>query len=127
MSSPEPPGRKRVPSAHRLRAQRPERRRHPRIGDCPPLHVRGLRATVHDISRSGISLVLDETVEVGDRCRLGLEDAMDGSVQEIEAEVVWCRERRAGLAWVSLSSEQDRWLFHRFLAWASALEDASRR
>jgi hypothetical protein len=108
-----------------------DRRHDPRLGGCPPLHVGGVRATVHDISRNGICLILegpqDGTLDCGTQHHLVLTDSLDDSRQEMDAEVVWNIQNRAGLRWVSLTPEQDRWLLARFRAWLGALDGASRR
>jgi hypothetical protein len=101
-----------------------DRRRHDRLSDCLPLQVGGLAARVHDISRRGICLILEEPVAGGDRYRLSLKDTLDGSSVSIEGEVVWSVNDRAGLRWVELSKEQDRWLFQRFTVWLEELRDA---
>jgi hypothetical protein len=94
-----------------------DRRRHPRIGDGPPLLVRNLDAYVHDISRSGICLVPATPMAPGERPVLQLEDALDHSTQEIEGEVLWSLAGRAGLRWITLSEAVDRWLARRFELW----------
>jgi hypothetical protein len=87
------------------------------MDDSPPVRITGVQATVHDISRSGICLDIQETLHPGERRTLRLDDELDGSTQEFEAEVVWAHSARAGLRWLQLSREQDRWLFQRFLPW----------
>jgi hypothetical protein len=103
-----------------------ERRRQPRLG-CPPLFVDGLPALVHDVSRTGIAILVDVPVYPGEVHRLILTDAINESSQLLEAEVVWCDGERAGLRWCNLNVEQNSWLRHRFEAWLGALEGASRR
>jgi hypothetical protein len=115
------------PTAHQERPERPERRRNARLEDCPPLFISGLRGTVHDVSRAGISLVLEEPVAPGTRCRLVLRDALDLTTQEMEAEAIWCVGGRAGFRWVGLTREQDDWLLRHFQAWLAACAGASRR
>jgi hypothetical protein len=105
----------------------PERRKTPRLEECPPLFVTGLRATVHDISRTGISLNVAEPVATGRRYRLVLRDALDFSEQPMEAEAVWCSGERAGFRWVDLNPEQDGWLRRHFQSWLATCLGASRR
>lgn len=112
----------------RIRQTRqPERRSEARIGDCPPLLVFGLRATVQDISRGGVCLAVHGTLPREKPYLLVLRDTLDGSLQEMEAEVVWCRDGHAGLRWTALTTEQDDWLARRFSAWLAARDGASRR
>ena len=98
----------------------PERRRSSRHGG-PPLHVSGIRGTVHDVSRGGVCLVLEEPVECGERYPLVLRNALDDSTQEVEAEVVWHADNCTGFRWVELTPEQDLWLLNCFQAWLRAL------
>lgn len=95
--------------------------------DCPPLRLTGLRATVYDVSRNGLCVHALVPVEHGQHYHLLLRDDLDSSTCEIDAEVVWHTEGRAGLRWVGLTNEQDRWLLRRFQAWLGALHGASRR
>ena len=104
-----------------------DRRLRPRLQDGPPLHVAGLRATVHDVSRTGIALRVQERIPPGQRVLLVLTDIMDGSRQEIQAEAVWSTGDRAGFQWVDLTPQQDRWLLQRFQIWLAAAEGNSRR
>jgi hypothetical protein len=104
-----------------------ERRRSPRHADCPPLQVVGLKAIVHDVSRTGVCLVVEDLLETGTRLGLVLQDALNHSRQAFDAEVVWTMSGRAGLRWLNLTPEQDRWMFDRFRAWLAALDGASRR
>ena len=96
--------------------EQPERRGSSRHGG-PPLSVTGVRGTVHDVSRGGVCLVLEEPVEWGVRYALVLRNAVDGSTQEVEAEAVWRSGDCTGFRWVELTPEQDRWLLHCFRAW----------
>jgi hypothetical protein len=109
-----------------LRLEPGERRRQPRLA-CPPLFVDGLSALVHDVSPTGISILVDEPLVSGDVYRLILTDAINESAQMLEAEVVWYNGERAGLRWYHLNAEQNAWLRSRFQAWMGALEGASRR
>lgn len=115
-----------VPRPGVLRLEPGERRSQPRL-DCPPLFVDGLPALVHDVSRTGLSILVDVSLLPGEVHRLILTDAIDESSQMLEAEVVWYDGVRAGLRWCNLNSEQDAWLRHRFEAWLGALVGASRR
>jgi hypothetical protein len=92
------------------------RREHERI-TAPPLFVSGVWATVCDISQGGICLRLKERLEPGARYELILTDGLNSHTQEVGAEVVWCGGGRAGLRWVGLEPEQQRWLNQRFQAW----------
>ena len=100
-----------VPAPGALRLEPGERRRQPRLA-CPPVFVDGLPALVHDVSRSGISILVDVPVAPGEIYRLILTDAIDESAQMLEAEVVWYHEERAGLRWHRLNADQDSWLRH---------------
>lgn len=115
-----------VPRPGALRLEPGERRRQPRLA-CPPLFVDGLPALVHDVSRTGLSILVDVSVQPGEVYRLILTDAIDESTQLLEAEVVWFDGTRAGLRWCNLNAEQDNWLRYRFEAWLGALVGASRR
>jgi hypothetical protein len=79
--------------------------------------VTGIRGTVHDVSRGGVCMVVDEPVEWGVRYALVLRNAVDGSTQEVEAEAVWRSGDCTGFRWVELTPEQDRWLLNCFQAW----------
>ncbi|HEU4753238.1 MAG TPA: PilZ domain-containing protein [Armatimonadota bacterium] len=105
----------------------PERRRQPRLSDRPPLDVSGVPATVHDISRHGICLIVDAPLAEGERHRLRLTDALDESSRTMDAEVVWNSGNRAGLRWVDPTPGDDQWLLERFQTWLRSLEGASRR
>ena len=109
-----------------LRLEPGERRRQLRLA-CPPVFVDGLPALVHDVSRSGLSILVDVPLIPGEIHRLILTDAIDESAQMLEAEVVWYREDRAGLRWCNLNADQGSWLRSRFQAWMGALDGASRR
>jgi len=109
-----------------LRLEPGERRRQPRLA-CPPLFVDGLPALAHDVSRTGLSILVDLPLQAGEVYRLILTDAIDESAQMLEAEVVWYDGTRAGLRWCNLNADQDIWLRHRFEAWLGALVGASRR
>lgn len=97
-----------------------ERRRHPRLGGGPPLTIRGLHAAVEDVSRSGLRLLVAMSLREGERYQITLVDGLDGSSRSLEAEVIWYRPGHAGLRWVTLEVELDRWLEQRFRAWVSA-------
>jgi hypothetical protein len=58
-----------------------------------------------------------QPLSAGQRLRLVLTDALDDSRQEMIAEAIWCAGRKAGLRWVDMTQEQDRWLLSRFKAW----------
>ena len=109
------------------RPSKQERRQSPRLEDAPPLFVTGLRATVHDVSRTGISLNVVEPVAYGTRYRLVLRDALDFSELAMDAEAVWCSGERAGFRWVDMTPEQDDWLRRRFQSWLATCLGASRR
>lgn len=115
-----------VPRPGGLRLEPGERRHQTRLA-CPPLFVDGLPALVHDVSRTGLSILVDLRVQPGEVYRLVLTDAIDESSQMLEAEVVWYDGTRAGLRWCNLNGDQDAWLRHRFEAWLGALVGASRR
>ena len=104
-----------------------ERRRSARRGNCPPLHVEGMAACVHDISRGGICLLMQQPVELGERYPLILVDALSHGSQNILGEVVWRSGDHAGLRWVDLTPDQDHWLLQRFQSWLAAMDGASRR
>ncbi len=104
-----------------------DRRATERLQEAPPVFVLGLRATVHDVSRAGICLSMAELPEQGSRVRLTLLDAQDDSSLQVDAEVVWCADGRAGFRWVDLTPEQDRWLLRHFQRWLAARAGASRR
>lgn len=89
--------------------------------------LEGVPGFVRDVSRTGVSLMLSCPVNPGTRWPLRLVDALDGSSQSFDAEVVSCRNGRARLDWTGLTPEQDAWLAERFVTWAAALEGASRR
>jgi hypothetical protein len=114
------------PAPRALRLEPGERRRQPRLA-CPPLFVDGLPALVQDVSRTGISILVDVPLIPGDTHRLILTDAIIESTQLLDAEVVWFDGERAGLRWCNLNAEQNSWLRSRFEAWFGALEGASRR
>jgi hypothetical protein len=82
---------------------------------------------VQDVSRTGIALQVDSPVRVGEVYELQVTDAIDESAKTLEAEVVWCDGKRAGLAWCNLTFEQDAWLRAKFTAWLGAMVGASRR
>ncbi len=102
------------------RGERPERRAASRHGG-PPLIVTGIRGTVHDVSRGGICLVLEEPAECGSRHTLVLRNALDATSQRVEAEAVWHSGDCTGFRWVELTPEQDLWLLNCFRAWLRAL------
>jgi len=84
-------------------------------------------AVVQDVSRTGISLQVDARLHRGEIYRLHLTDSIDESYETLDAEVIWCDGKRAGLRWCNLTLEQDCWLRARFKAWLGALVGASRR
>lgn len=108
------------------------RRRHPRVIE-PPLVVSELGlvrdnslegfpvliepalpvgdlCVIRDISMGGVSVYLDMPIRSGEQYEMALRDGSRGSTQCLEAEVVWAGGRAAGLRWVGLSREQQRWL-----------------
>lgn len=118
---------RRAPPVRHTRAAATDRRRHDRLGNCPPLSVSGLPAAVYDVSRTGICLLVRAPLNAGEQYHLVLHDAIDQSALPMVAEVIWYRHGRAGLRWVDLSRDQDRWLFGRFEVWFRHMEGASRR
>ena len=120
MSRSEPDRPDAVPPMHGVAGEQSERRGSLRHGG-PPLYVSGIRGTVHDVSRGGVCLVLEEPVEHGSRFSLVLRNALDDSTQEVEAEVVWHVGDCTGFRWVELTPEQDLWLLNCFQAWLRAL------
>jgi len=118
---------RRAASIRRTRAVAADRRRQDRLGNCPPLSVSGLAAAVYDVSRTGVSLLVQEPLRIGDRFHLVLTDTMDQTTLSVDAEVIWCRQGRAGLRWLELSLEQDMWLLNHFQTWFRQMDGASRR
>ncbi len=108
-------------------ARRLDRRTEPRVGECPPVRVFGLPAVVYDVSRHGISLLIEDGLTTGECRRLILQDTLDGSTQDLPAEVVWVRRGRAGLRWLEAEGQGAAWLAHRFQVWLQLLDGASRR
>ena len=98
------------------------RRNHPRV-PRPPLSVSGLSGRVQDISLTGICLVLDAPVQVGECYDLILTDELSGDYRWIQSQVMWCTDDRAGLAWVELSEDEETWLIHRFQRWLGELRN----
>jgi len=94
-------------------------RRHPRIPE-PPLQVSGVRGCVRDVSLGGFCLDTLEVLQPGEQYELILTDAWCPFPQQLRAAVVWCEEGRAGLEWVQLDQEQQRWLETRFDDWLTA-------
>lgn len=113
----------RDPEPHPPRTTPRERRREGRHLPAPPLGVSALAASVHDVSRSGICLLLatpEPLAEPGCRLDLTLTDQLDGCRQQFVAEVLWRVGDRAGCRWVNLTPEQDQWLLTRFHRWLLA-------
>lgn len=101
-----------------------ERRAHHRLRVNLPARAReGHSWRVHDISRTGVSLVTDGLLSAGTALDLELVDAASGLACGFEAQVVWSvpgEPGRAGLRFVRLSAEQDAWLSSRFNEWLAA-------
>jgi hypothetical protein len=99
----------------------PERRRAPRIEPGVPLEARGPATwRIHDVSRTGVALDVDGSLNVGEVLDLELIDLPTGLGCPFRARVVWCRPGhpgRAGLEFVEMTREQDGWLAARFVEW----------
>lgn len=108
------------------------RRSHPRVNE-PPLVVRELglvrdismegfpvqiqpalpvgdSCVIRDISLGGISVYLDMPIRNGEQFEMALSSGSGGRTRHFGAEVVWAGGRAAGLRWVGLSRDQQRWL-----------------
>jgi hypothetical protein len=96
-----------------------ERRACQRISE-PPVTLQGpVRAAVQDMSLGGICLRIERPLPAGQCFRLLVGDEPSHQECALQAEVMWCAGGRAGLRWVDLSGDQQRWLRELFRGWRS--------
>ena len=101
-----------------------ERRTHARLRvQIPARAPDGHTWRVHDISRAGLSLVMDRPLAEGSTLDLELIDTASGRSCRVHAQVVWTapgEPGRAGLRFTSLTPKQNAWLASRFVEWMAA-------
>ena|SRR5688500_1281345 len=81
--------------------------------DSPLIIASGDWERVVDISLSGACVAARELPQVGQQITVVLTDEVDYHTAMIDAEVVWRREAQAGLRWVTVDPQEQRWLEER--------------
>jgi hypothetical protein len=81
--------------------------------ESPLIIASGDWEQVVDISLSGACVQAKELPQVGDVITMVLTDEVDYHTAMIEAEVMWRRDRQAGLRWVTIDPQERLWLEER--------------